>query len=102
MRWFIKRERFNAAFLALAAPERAALLKAHKAWVEELRAGGQPMASGFLVDRDQRPGGGGLLMVQAAGYSEALTLIQQDPLIAGAWVDWQLHEWIAAAGDLFF
>ena len=58
------------------------------------------MASGFLVDSDQRPGGGGLLVFQAASYDQALALIQQDPLIAGGWVDWQLHQWIAAVGDL--
>ena len=58
------------------------------------------MASGFLVDADQRPGGGGLLVFQAASYDQALALIQQDPLIAGGWVDWQLHQWIAAVGDL--
>jgi len=40
------------------------------------------------------------LLVEATSYCEALEMIQQDPLIAGGWVDWQLHEWIAAAGDL--
>jgi hypothetical protein len=41
-----------------------------------------------------------LLALKAGSYAEALALIQQDPLIAAGWVDWQLYEWIAAAGDL--
>jgi uncharacterized protein YciI len=98
--WFVKTETFTAAFRALDGPERTARLQAHKAWVSLQRAHGQPMASGFLVDSDQRPGGGGLLVFQAASYDQALALIQQDPLIAGGWVDWQLHQWIAAVGDL--
>jgi len=98
--WFAKTETFNDAFRALPGAERTLHLQAHKAWVHQQRATGHPMASGFLVDGQQRPGGGGLLLLQAASYGEALAIIQQDPLIAGAWVDWQLHEWIAAAGDL--
>jgi uncharacterized protein YciI len=98
--WFVKTETFNPAFRALAAAERRVHLQAHKTWVSSLRAQGQPMASGFLIDEQQRPGGGGLLVLQAASYAQALALIQQDPLIAGGWVDWQLQEWVPAAGDL--
>jgi len=100
MSWFVKRETFNAAFRGLDASERSALLQAHKAWVATLRAGGQALASGFLVDTNQRSGGGGLLLLEASSYSTALEMIQQDPLIAGGWVDWQLHQWIAAEGEL--
>ena len=100
MAWFIKSETFTAAFRALSGPERSGYLQAHRAWVAQQRAAGSPMASGFLVDGQRQPGGGGLLLLQASSYAEALALIQQDPLIAAGWVDWQLHEWIAAAGDL--
>ena len=100
MPWFVKTETFTEAFRALEGAERSAHLQAHKDWVAELRAAGQPMASGFLVDGQQRPGGGGLLVFAASGYREALALIQQDPLISGGWVDWQLHQWIAAEGEL--
>ena len=99
MPWFAKTETFNEAFRALEGSERTTLLQAHKAWVQQLRSGGLTMASGFLVDGQQRPGGGGLLVFQATSYPDALALIQQDPLIAGGWVCWQLHQWIAAAGD---
>ena len=100
MAWFIKSETFTEAFRALPGPERSAQLQAHRDWVQAQRAGGLAMASGFLVDGQHKPGGGGLLVFQAGSYTEALALIQQDPLIAAGWVDWQLHQWIAAAGDL--
>ncbi len=100
MPWFIKTETFTAVFRSLPGAERSALLQAHRDWVAAQRAAGVAIASGFLVDGQRQPGGGGLLVVQAGSYAEALALIQQDPLIAGGWVDWKLHEWIAAAGDL--
>lgn len=100
MAWFIKTETFTAGFRSLPGPERAAHLQAHRDWVTAQRAAGLAIASGFLVDGQRQPGGGGLLALQAGSYAEAKSLIEQDPLIAGGWVDWQLHEWIAAAGDL--
>ncbi|MFM1812242.1 MAG: hypothetical protein RLZZ336_1180 [Cyanobacteriota bacterium] len=100
MAWFIKTETFTAGFRSLPGPERAFHLQAHRDWVTAQRGAAVTMASGFLVDGQRKPGGGGLLVLQAGSYAEALALIAQDPLIAGGWVDWQLHEWIAAAGDL--
>ena len=100
MAWFIKTETFTAAFRALPGSERGSLLQAHRDWVALQQASGVAMASGFLVDGQRNPGGGGLLVLQAGSYADALTLIQQDPLIAAGWVDWQLHEWIPATGDL--
>jgi uncharacterized protein YciI len=98
--WFIKTETLTDGFRSLPGPERAAHLQAHRDWVQAQRAAGVVIASGFLVDGQRRPGGGGLLVLQVASYAEAWALIAQDPLIAGGWVDWQLHEWIPAAGDL--
>jgi uncharacterized protein YciI len=98
--WFIKKETLTVAFRALPGAERAALLQAHRDWVETQRAAGVAIASGFLVDDQRKPGGGGLLVLQADNYAEAATVIVRDPLIAAGWVDWQLHEWIPAAGDL--
>ena len=100
MPWFIKTETFTAGFRALDGAERAARLQALRAWVSSQSAAEHPMASGFLVDAQRRPGGGGLLAFQASSYGEALALIRHDPLIAGGWVDWQLHEWVPAWGDL--
>jgi uncharacterized protein YciI len=98
--WFIKKETLTTAFRALPGSERGTQLQAHRDWVATQHAAGVTIVSGFLVDEQRRPGGGGLLALQAASYVDALALIQQDPLIAGGWVDWQLHEWIPAAGDL--
>jgi uncharacterized protein YciI len=98
--WFIKTETFTAAFRELDQAERAIHLQAHRAWVGALHSESLPIASGFLVDGDRRPGGGGLLVLQAASYAAARTQVLQDPLIAGGWVHWQLHEWIPATGDL--
>ena len=100
MAWFIKTETFTAAFRGLDQAERATHLQAHRAWVAGLQAAAQAVASGFLVDGERRPGGGGLLLLQAPSYVDALALIQADPMISGGWVDWQLHEWMAAVGDL--
>ena len=100
MPWFVKTETLNPAFLALERAERSALLAAHRAWVLGLQAAAQPVASGFLVDGERRPGGGGLLLLEAPSHAAALALVQADPLIRGGWVNWQLHEWIAAVGDL--
>ena len=100
MAWFIKTETFTDGFRSLPGSQRAAQLQAHRDWVASQRAAGVAIASGFLVDGQRQPGGGGLLALQAGSYAEALALVQQDPLIAACWVDWQLHEWIAAAGDL--
>ena len=55
--------------------------------------------SGFLVDQDRRPGGGGLLIFEAASYATALEWVQNDPMIRGGLVDWQLQEWIPVSGD---
>lgn len=100
MAWFIKTETLTDGFRSLPGPERGTHLQAHRDWVDAQRAAGVAIASGFLVDGSRRPGGGGLLVVEAESHSAALALIAQDPLIAGGWVNWQLHEWIPAAGDL--
>lgn len=100
MPWFIKTETFNTAFLALDRAERSAYLASHRAWVASLRCRALPVASGFLVDAERRPGGGGLLLLQAVDHAAARALIAEDPLIQGGWVTWQLHEWVPAAGDL--
>ena len=70
------------------------MLKAHQLWIEEESARGQIIRSGFLVDQDQRPGGGGLLIFEAASYAKALEWVQNDPMIRAGLVDWQVQEWI--------
>ena len=72
----------------------------HCAWVESQRRSGLRMASGFLVDGDHKPGGGGLLVFEAPSYAAAEALIQQDPMIARDLVEWSLHAWRPVSGDL--
>ena len=95
MPWFIKREIFLRPYAELR-PH----LQAHRAWVEELRGRGGRISSGYLVDGDGQPGGGGLLLLEAEDFVSAEALIRQDPVVRSGLVDWSLHQWISAAGDL--
>ena len=74
-------------------------LEAHRAWVDQESAAGRRIRSGFLVDAQRRPGGGGLLIFEAASYAEALEWVQQDPMIQAGLVSWTLQEWIPVSGD---
>jgi uncharacterized protein YciI len=95
MPWFIKTETFRVS------PQQARPhLAAHRAWVVELRARGVAVSSGYLVDGQGQPGGGGLLLLQAPDFSAAEALVLQDPMVRSGCVDWQLQGWIPAAGDL--
>jgi len=95
MAWFIKTETFRGSS-ADAAPH----LAAHRTWVAELRAQGIRISSGYLVDGEGRPGGGGLLLLEATDHASAEELIRQDPMVRSGCVNWTLHGWISAAGDL--
>jgi uncharacterized protein YciI len=95
MPWYIKRESLLRPY-AEVRPQ----LQAHKAWVQRLRQQGVKIASGYLVDGEGRPGGGGLLLLEAADHASAEALIRQDPMLSSGSVDWSLHRWVAAMGDL--
>jgi len=95
MAWFIKSETFRGS-----ATEAAPHLAAHRAWVMELRSRGIRISSGYLVDGEGRPGGGGLLLLEAIDHAAAEALIRQDPMLTSESVDWRLHQWIGAVGDL--
>ena len=79
MRWFIKRETFRRP-----AAELKQAITAHRQWVASCREQGVVISSGFLVDGEGKPGGGGLLLLQASDYAAALALIEQDPMLLGA------------------
>jgi uncharacterized protein YciI len=95
MAWFIKRETIHAT-----PAEVRPHLAAHRAWVADLRSAGVRISSGYLVDGEGRPGGGGLLLLEAADHAAAEALIQQDPMVRSGCVTWTLHGWISAVGDL--
>ena len=98
MPWFVKHETFTAETADLPMAQRRPHLEAHRAWVEQESAAGRRIRSGFLVDEQRRPGGGGLLIFEAASYAEALEWVQQDPMIQAALVSWTLQEWVPVSG----
>ncbi len=99
MPWFVKSETFTAAAAALPIELRRPTLEAHRDWVREEASAGRRLRSGFLVDANRQPGGGGLLMFEAESYAEALLWVQNDPMIRAGLVEWQLQEWIPVSGD---
>lgn len=95
MPWFIKTET-----LRVSSADARAHLAAHRAWVSDLRTRGIRLSSGYLVDGEGRPGGGGLLVLEAADYGVAEALICQDPMLISGCVEWRLQQWVGAVGDL--
>jgi len=95
MPWFVKQETFLRPYAAMQ-PH----LEAHRAWVDQLRAEGVVISSGYLVDGAGQPGGGGLLVLQAESYAAAEALIAKDPMLLSGGVHWRLEQWRPSAGDL--
>ena len=100
MPWFIKTEKFTAQTLTLLPEQRQTYLAAHHEWIKALRSAGVKVSSGFLVDAEQRPGGGGLLVLQADSFEAAKRLVEQDPMIVEGLVKWDLQQWIPVCGEL--
>ena len=98
MPWFVKTETFTPETAALPGEQRRPHLEAHRRWVEEACAAGRRIRSGFLVDGDRRPGGGGLLIFEAETYLDAHSWVENDPMIRSGLVTWQLQEWIPVSG----
>ena len=95
MPWFVKQETFLRPYAAMK-PH----LEAHHRWVEDLRRKGVVISSGYLVDGEGRPGGGGLLLLEAPSYAEAEELVRGDPMVRSGGVEWRLQQWRPAVGDL--
>ena len=93
--WFVKTEQFCKPF-----PEVKPHLEAHRKWVAKLRNDGYCITSGYRVDSEGKPGGGGLMFFAAKNYYEAEALVRNDPLVANECVDWTLNGWIAEVGDI--
>ena len=100
MPWFVKTERFTTQTLSLLPAQRQAYLAAHRSWVKGLISSGIKVSSGYLVDAEQRPGGGGLFVLKADSFEAARRLVEQDPMIVEGLVDWNLQEWIPVCGEL--
>jgi uncharacterized protein YciI len=95
MAWYIKTETF-----LLPHEQVIPHLRAHRAWVEALRRDGVDISSGYLVDGEGQPGGGGLMLLQAADHAAAEALVRQDPMIVSECVEWRLQAWVPVVGDL--
>lgn len=93
--WFCKTEQFCKPY-----PEVKPYLEAHNEWVKKLRREGHCITSGYRVDADGKPGGGGLMFLTARSYEDAHQLVLQDPLVANDCVDWELNGWIGQVGDI--
>eukprot|EP00980_Cylindrotheca_fusiformis_P023470 scaffold10507_cov128-Cylindrotheca_fusiformis.AAC.3 len=93
--WFCKTETFKQPY-----PKVKPYLEEHVQWVNKLRAEGYCITSGYRVDSEGRPGGGGLMFLAAESYKDAHRLILQDPLVRNDCVDWELNGWIGQVGDL--
>ena len=68
---FIKTEKFKDKTLKLSTSERKKFLLMHKDWIEDVRRSGQYIHSGYLINGEKRPGGGGLLIFEAKDYLTA-------------------------------
>ena len=95
MPWFIKRES-----ILVPPGELRDTISAHRQWVQQLRQRGIRISSGYLVDGQGQPGGGGLLLLEASDYQSAAALIAADPMLQSGKVSWQLHQWLSSSGDL--
>ncbi len=70
------------------------IINEHNNWVKKLKTEGINIKSGFLVDELNRPGDGGLLILEMNNYRNALEIIKNDPMIKNDLVEWKLNEWV--------
>ena len=91
---FIKTEKFTKETLKLPNKKRKEYIEKHILWAKGVSQSGANISSGYLVDKHRSPGAGGLLVIEAESYEQALNLIKNDPMIAFGLVDWELNEWI--------
>ena len=96
---FIKTEKFKKETLKLSNSERKKFLLMHKQWVEDISKSGHYIHSGYLINEEKRPGGGGLLIFEAEDYLTAKKIIRNDPMIKHELVIWDLQEWVSINGS---
>ena len=70
------------------------IINEHIDCVKKLKKEGINIKSGFLVDELNRPGDGGLLILEMNNYRNALKIIKNDPMIRNDLVEWKLNEWV--------
>ena len=72
----------------------------HKNWVEKISSYGIRIFSGYKTDKNGKPGGGGLVIIQAKSYEEAKKIIKTDPMIDNKLVEWKLEKLIPVFGSI--
>ena len=70
------------------------IINEHIDWIKKLKKKGINIKSGFLVDEFNKPGDGGLLILEMNNYKNALKIIKNDPMIKNNLVEWKLNEWV--------
>ena len=70
------------------------IINEHIDWVKKLKKEGINIKSGFLVDELNKPGDGGLLILESNNYRNALRIIEDDPMIKNDLVEWKLNKWV--------
>jgi len=70
------------------------IINEHIDWVKNLKKERINIKSGFLVDELNKPGDGGLLILEMNNYKNALKIIKNDPMIKNDLVKWKLNEWV--------
>ena len=98
---FIKTEKFTKETLDMIQNERRKYLVKHKEWVKSLNKEGRSIFSGYLTNKDKKPGGGGILILEANNFEEAKFVIMQDPMIKNNLVIWELNILVPVSGDSF-
>ena len=96
---FIKTEKFKKKTLDLSHTERKKFLLMHKNWIEKISQSGLKIYSGYLINENKSPGGGGLLIFEAIDYLTAKKIIENDPMIQNQLVIWNLQEWKSIDGS---
>ena len=94
MPFFIKTERIKKLYLRTSDNKKEEVIKQHKNWIKSLKSKGINIKSGFLIDENKVPGGGGVLIVECDCYKSALAIVIEDPMIQNNLVNWKLFEWI--------
>ena len=91
MPFFVKTEIIKKEYLINKDVKRK-IINEHIDWVKKLKKEGINIKSGFLVDELNRPGDGGLLIIEMNNYRNALKIIKNDPMIKNDLVEWKFNE----------
>ena len=93
MPFFVKTEIIKKEYLINNDLKRKIIHK-HIIWIKKLQKEGINIKSGFLVDEFNKPGDGGLLILEMNNYKNALKIVKNDPMIKNDLVAWKFNEWI--------